>query len=283
MSSIKIAYRSLVEALHPLYGEREAASLAAIVFEDEFAVRNFQRTTLLTSEQLTKLESIQKRLLIYEPLQYVLGQADFYGLKFMVNDQVLIPRPETEELVHLVMEENAGRSTEVLRVLDIGTGSGCIPVTLKKHRPNWQLSGVDVSAGALDVARENAVQNDCPVDFFELDILQVSDWPAQVYDVIISNPPYIPPSEQAVMPEQVTRFEPTLALFTPEEDPFLFYDKIMDFAASHLAPKGQLFFECNEYNAADLLGRVQRSGIFSARIEEDMNGKKRMIVAILME
>lgn len=281
MSSIKTAYRKVLEKLSPLYGEREAASLAAIIFEDEFAVRNFNRESLLSPEQLQRLEQIEGRLLTYEPLQYILGQADFYGLKFKVNEQVLIPRPETEELVHLVLEENAARSGASLEVLDIGTGSGCIPISLKQQRPAWQLSGVDVSSGALEVARENALRNNGAVHFFELDILQEAKWPSRPYDIIISNPPYIPPSEIALMPPQVRQFEPALALFTPEEFPFLFYDKIIDFASTRLNPHGQLFFECNEYNAEDLLARVEDRGAFRARIEKDMNGKKRMIVADL--
>ena len=277
MASIKDSFQNLVTQLQALYEEREATNIAAIVFEDEFEVRNFKRLDVLSTEQLDRLAAIEKRLLEKEPLQYVLGMADFYGLRFKVNSEVLIPRPETEELVLLVLEATESRKGEELKVIDIGTGSGCIPISLKKNRSAWDLTGVDVSPGAIEVAKGNADLNDCQVDFKWLDILDEKQWPKSTYDVIISNPPYIPPSEKSLMPAQVIEFEPDLALFTPEEYPFLFYHKILDFATRQLRPGGLLFFECNEYNAQTLLEEVLGHGEFEASIQKDLSGKDRML------
>ncbi len=277
MSRIKDAYQNLVTHLSALYKKREATNIAAIIFEDEFEVRNFKRVDLLSETQVDRLQAIEKRLLQKEPIQYVLGMADFYGLRFKVNSSVLIPRPETEELVLLILEATEKRKGEKLDLIDIGTGSGCIPISLKKHRSAWNLSGVDVSPAAIEVAKANAELNDCTVDFRLLDILDQKQWPDKTYDLIISNPPYIPPSEKKLMPAQVLDFEPGLALFTPEEDPFLFYHKILEFAAQHLRPEGSLFFECNEYNAQILLDEVLSKGQYQACIQKDLSGKDRML------
>ncbi len=277
MSNIKDSFQHLVTQLQALYETREATNIAAIVFEDEFKVRNFKRLDVMSSEQLDRLATIEKRLLEKEPMQYVLGMADFYGLRFKVNSDVLIPRPETEELVLLVLEATESRKGEELKVIDIGTGSGCIPISIKKNRPAWDLTGLDVSPGAIAVAKGNAELNDCQVDFKLLDILDESQWPKATYDIIISNPPYIPPSEKNLMPAQVIEFEPDLALFTPEEDPFLFYHKILDFTTRQLRPGGFLFFECNEYNAQTLLEEVLGNGQYEASIQKDLSGKDRML------
>lgn len=275
---IKTAFQYFLGRLTSLYEEREARNIGAIVFEDEFEVRNFNREDPLKEDQVQRLEDITSRLLQNEPLQYVLGQADFYGLKFKVSPAVLIPRPETEELVYLALEDTAHRAGEQLKVLDIGTGSGCIPITIKKKRSGWMVSGVDISESALAMAKTNAQLNEVDVDFFKCNILEESDWPEVAFDIILSNPPYIPPSEKQLMPPQVLAFEPDLALFAPQEQPLVFYLKILSFAERYLNVGGWLYFECNEYNGEELLQTIKQGGVFEAQLHQDMSGKDRMMV-----
>ena len=213
----------------------------------------------------------------HEPIQYILGEADFYGLKFKVNPSVLIPRAETEELVHLILS-NHKNGTE-LKVLDIGTGSGCIPISLKKNRAKWLVSACDVSSGALAVANANAVKNGVEVDFFLRDILDERlSFEAQYFDIIVSNPPYIPFEERALMPKNVLENEPHLALFVENDTPLIFYKRIADVANASLKVGGQLYFECNEFNAQKVAQVLQDKAFTAVEIHQDMQGKDRMIV-----
>ncbi|MCB0548466.1 MAG: peptide chain release factor N(5)-glutamine methyltransferase [Phaeodactylibacter sp.] len=273
--TINQAYQQLVRRLERLYGEGEAKSIARIVFEDAFGVRNFLRQDALSPKQSAQLGMITSRLLAHEPVQYILGAADFYGLKFRVDQRVLIPRPETEELVHWMLETlEQGH----LKVLDIGTGSGCIPVTLKKHRPGWDVWAVDISLKALELAEENARTNGVEVQFQPLDILKESQW-AELgrFDAIVSNPPYIPRRESALMPENVRHYEPHLALFVDNEAPLVFYRAISRFAKQHLSPGGFLFFEANEFNAGEVAKVVEKQGFKGVEVKQDLNGKERMV------
>ncbi len=275
-NSIQQAYQHLVDQLTTRYDVREANNISAILFEDAFGIRNFRRQDELAETQQKELMEMTQRLLQYEPVQYVLGLADFYGLKLRVDQRVLIPRPETEELVALVMETMEERAEQPWRVLDIGTGSGCIPLALKKQRPDWQLWGYDVSEGALEIARSNALQLGLEVEWAVVDILDKDKWPTLNFDIIISNPPYIPPSEKSLMPPQVLNYEPGLALFAPEDQADIFYRTILDFAQIHLAENGVLFFECNEYNAPEVFAYAQARG-WQGALHEDMSGKPRML------
>ncbi len=264
-----------------IYEEREAESIARIVFEDAFQIHNFHRQDDLSSEYLTRLGEIEKRLLSHEPVQYILGLADFYGLKFKVNKHVLIPRQETEELVLWILEEGNKRvqKTEI-KVLDIGTGSGCIPITLKKKMPNWKIDALDVSEQALIIARENAERNNTEINFFQLDILNETLWnDLDEYDIIVSNPPYIPENEEKLMPENVLKFEPHLALFVKDGNPLIFYEKIARFAVEKLNHRGELFFEVNEFNANQVLQIVENMNFAKTTLKQDLNGKFRMISA----
>ncbi len=281
------SYDEFATALHSLFDPREAQSIARIVFEDCF---NLQRSrfaqAILNDTQASHLESIFFALQRNEPLQYILGQADFYGLKFKVDPRVLIPRPETEELVEWVLETiNTPALTTSPRILDIGTGSGCIPITLAKKQPRAELWGLDVSAGALRLAQENAQLNQVQIHWREVDILQESHWPQHfapppAFDVIISNPPYIPEREQSLMPAQVTQFEPHLALFVADDDPLIFYRQIAHFARQYLRANGYLFFECNEYNAKAVVALLAETGWKQVELREDLSGKERMIRAV---
>jgi len=255
---------------------REAQSIARIVFEDCFGWQRHFQNFILDANQIAQLQHIWVELQTQKPLQYILGQADFYGLKFKVDFRVLIPRPETEELVEWVLESLPNK---LQRILDIGTGSGCIPITLKKKLPAAEVYGLDVSADALELAQENAVLNQVTVHWREADILQEKSWLGLgTFDCIISNPPYIPFQEEALMPTQVTRYEPHLALFVADEDPLLFYRKIVELGQTHLHTGGFLFFECNEYNAFEVKA-LFRETIWTVELRQDLSGKDRMIRA----
>jgi len=265
--------QELQEGLTSLYGGPEARSILRIVYEDVLGLYSLQRP--LTAEQEAKLRPIQRRLLKGEPLQYVLGQADFYGYKFRVSPAVLIPRQETEELVQMILDQHG---KQPLRLLDVGTGSGCIPITLKLKRPAWQVEAVDISPEALQIARLNAERLGAKVGFQQYDILDTAQWPAlPQYDIIVSNPPYIPPSETKHVPPHVLQHEPHLALFTETEDALVFYRTIATFARQQLRPGGWLYFELNEFNGEQVLEVVEKQGFKLVELERDLNGKWRML------
>lgn len=248
--------------------------------EKELSVQQFQM--LLLSAQ--KLETGM-------PIQYVLGEVDFFGLKFEVNPAVLIPRPETEELVSWILEEKAkgkrlkserlevrGEEEKAIRILDIGTGSGCIPVAIKKNWLEAEVFGLDISAEALQTAKKNASLNDVKVHFFQQDILSFMPVKeALPYSIIVSNPPYILPLEQKLMQANVLNFEPHLALFVPENDPLLFYRAIANYASFMLEKNGLLFFEINgnyRQQVVDLLMGHEFTGV---ELRKDLSGKDRMV------
>lgn len=264
---------NFVQALSSIYEKGEAKSIARIVFEDVFPITKLVDFSQANQEQLNE---IQARLLAGEPVQYILEQADFYGLKLKVSPAVLIPRQETEELVALIVEHCGKRFTG--RILDVGTGSGCIPIALKKQLPNAQISACDISTGALEISEFNAQKYQLDVQFFICDILnQERRNLLPTYDIIISNPPYIPRKEAVLMPDRVKDHEPALALFVENEDALVFYYHITDFAFQHLHPKGQLFFELNEYNAEEVAQLASEKGFQNVQIHRDLNGKERML------
>lgn len=277
------SFDEFVQSLSAHFDPREAQSMARIVFEDCFDLQRAQFATVqLSPAQSAQLQSIHDELLMQKPLQYILGQADYYGLKFKVDSRVLIPRPETEELVEWVLEVVEHQfPKQNLRILDIGTGSGCIPIVLQKKLPKAEVWGLDVSAGALALAQENAALNQVMLHWCEQDILNEQLWPQlPTFDLIISNPPYIPFQEQPLMPLQVTNFEPHLALFVEDADPLLFYRVIGKFAQKYLNAGGSLFFECNEYNAQKLVDHLNATGWSSVVLKKDLSGKDRMIQAV---
>lgn len=276
MQTAQTVYQNFISTLTPLYGEGEATSIARIVFEDAFQIKRPADESFSITD-FEKLQAIQQRLLNHEPVQYILGEADFYGLKFKVNKNVLIPRPETEELVYWIIE-TARQDGRSLSILDIGTGSGCIPITLKTELPTCRIFACDISAKALEMAQKNAVLNDVEVDFFQLDILDKRGWGnIENFDIIVSNPPYIPYSERALMPENVLKFEPDLALFVEEDEPLIFYKTITEFFLEKSHKSGQLFFEMNEYNAKEVARLLTDNNLKSVQINQDLQGKDRMI------
>lgn len=279
MMLVRQAFEELTGALTSIHGEREATNLARLVLEDGLKLSPARGDILMDANSVQRFREIFQRLLQHEPLQYILQEAPFYGLVLKVTPDVLIPRPETEELVYWAKEKAGTRITGT--ALDIGTGSGCIALGLKKLLPDWQIHACDVSPAALGVASENASTLGLPVHFHLVDILQTSTESSlpPVLDLLISNPPYIPPGEKKYMPPHVLDYEPHLALFTPEEDPLVFYRAIVRFAAKHLHKAGWLLMECNEWNAEQVLEMLHHSGFQNAEIGLDMQGKKRMVCA----
>jgi len=270
----------LTSLLTPRYGAGEAAFIARIVVEDIFFSKtNPERT--LTEAETHHFEQIKNRLVAGEPVQYVLGEADFFGLKFKVNPAVLIPRQETEELVFWVLEHLKTRVLEHPVLLDIGLGSGCIGITLKKKNPSLQLFGLEKSPAALAVAVENArlmLGESKGYNFREGNILDRSDWEQfPLLDVVVSNPPYIPHAEKNVMPEHVLAHEPALALFVENDEPLLFYRVIADFCLKRLRPGGTLFFECNEFNATEVADLLHQKNFREIELRTDLAGAPRMV------
>jgi release factor glutamine methyltransferase len=275
------AYQSFVESLTPAFGESEARSLGRIVFEDVLHSR-YPYDLSPSVVQQEQLDGIIARLLQQEPLQYILGSADFYGLKFKADSRALIPRPETEELVEWTVKSVMEKylSNAAVRILDIGTGSGCIPITIKKYLPASDVWAIDISKDALDLATFNAQQLEVNLQFRQVNILREAQWVGlPQFHVIVSNPPYIPESEMNLVPEQVKAYEPHLALFVADEDPLVFYEAIAKFAWRQLLPEGLLFFECNEYNAPQVVALLEKKGFQEVELRQDLSGKDRMVRA----
>jgi release factor glutamine methyltransferase len=233
--------------------------------------------TISAAQQLA-FETAATALLAGRPIQYITGKTWFMGEPYIVNEQVLIPRPETEELVDWVIEYAAIKG-KALRILDIGTGSGCIAIALKKALPDAIVSAIDISTGAIKIAAANAAALNADIELIALDILNTAFLPDQ-YDVIVSNPPYIPMQEMKNMELQVTDHEPNIALFVPDEDPLMFYRAIARLAKLHLSTNGQLFFEIH-YDQGDAMIALLDEMHFHAELRTDMFGKDRMVRASL--
>lgn len=231
----------------------------------------------LTSVEEEKLKLALIELKKERPLQYILGTAYFLDLELEVNAAVLIPRPETEELVHWILSGEDKRNP--LTVLDIGTGSGCIAISLKKAAQQWNVAALDVSEQALEVAGRNASKNQTPIQFHLEDILVKKQWLTPL-DVIVSNPPYVVPSEKAQMLANVLENEPNLALFVPEEEPLLFYKRIIEFAEQNLKPSGALYFEINPIFVDELVTFFKKFTFESVEVRNDYLNRPRMIKAI---
>lgn len=284
--TVQEAYKQLQLQLCTLYDEREAANIADLVTEHVTGQRRIDRIVNkqlpVTDAQQNTIAQYTGQLLLHTPVQYVLHEAWFAGMKLYVDENVLIPRPETEELVSWIADcrlQIAGLGQPVT-VLDIGTGSGCIPVALKKQQPGWNLHAVDVSAGVLDVARRNANKQGTAVNFYLLNILDETAWQQlPMFDVIVSNPPYIRAGEAAGMLTNVLNFEPHTALFVPDEDALLFYRKIADLALTHLRSSGLLFFEINEALGKAVCDMLAAKGFIDIALRKDMQGKDRMVRA----
>lgn len=272
--------RSVTDRLTPLYGRGEAKAMARIIFANlkgwtpvDLAIK---ANETLTGYMSGKIDAVVDRLLRHEPIQYIFGNTVFYGLKIGVTRDTLIPRPETAELVDIIVRDNSDRKD--LRVLDIATGSGCIALALARNLPFADVTATDISAGALDVARANARDLKARVDFIEADILKGEPAGEGPFDIIVSNPPYIADSERADMDPNVLDFEPHSALFVPDSDPLEFYRAILESAADALAPGGTVYFEINPLFADRLVDMARNAGWSRIDIQRDSFGKQRFAI-----
>ena len=233
---------------------------------------------VVLGKKYDKFQIAIDRLKKYEPIQYILGDTVFCGLNFKVNNAVLIPRPETEELVDWIIKDNISKTS--INILDIGTGSGCIPITLAKNLPNAKLYSVDISKDALKLAKENAKKNEVEVNFIKADILNDSlNFEDMTFDIIVSNPPYVRQSEKSLMKENVLNYEPHLALFVDDEDAFVFYKRIVELSDTLLKQEGSLYFEINEGLGEGTMN-VMNNRFKNVELRKDINGKDRMIKGI---
>jgi release factor glutamine methyltransferase len=288
-------YNEFLIKLQSIYDEREADNINDWIFEKVTSLKKMNRRinkdVEVKSDYASQLDKYLKELLLHKPVQYVLNEAWFYKMKFFVNEHVLIPRPETEELVSWIIDDM--RSTMFVRktpfsdgrfddfkLLDIGTGSGCISISLKKNLNNIKVNAIDVSTEALVVAKGNAVRLDTEIDFLQTDFLDEKFWAMHdPYDLIVSNPPYIPENEIEKLSKTVTAFEPPMALFVQSNNPFIFYKKIAKFAQTHLSSKGKIYVEIHE----DYYREVEQIFLkhnFKTEIKKDIYGKERMMKAI---
>ena len=282
--TIESAKDHLIQQLSSLYEPREAASITHLVLEHLTGMnktdRMIHKHQELSVEQEVRFSSIVAELLNNKPIQYVLREAWFGGMKFWVNEHTLIPRPETEELIEWV---KATAHPEPQKVLDIGTGSGCIPITLKKEFPLWHVTAIDVSNDTLQVAKHNAALNDTAIELICMDFLNETLWVnLPEYNIIVSNPPYIKKSEKDTMSAHVVAYEPHIALFVPYEDALIFYRKIASFGLSHLKKNGQLFFEINQLLGKEVCELLQQMG-YEPILRKDLHGNDRMIMATLVQ
>ena len=266
-----MSYEELWKPLTKLYDAREAKAIARLVMEDRFGLTMADVLCGKTGDDAV-LRHIQQRLLQGEPVQYVLGVAEFGGRQFRVAPGVLIPRPETLELCQWVEEERG------ITILDIGTGSGCIACTLAAELPEAQVTAWDISETALAIAQENAKRTNVHVSFEQVDALNIPLTPDK-WDIIISNPPYVCEQERAAMERHVLDYEPSLALFVPDDDPLLFYRAIADYARQSLTAGGSLFFEINPLYAEQLKSLLSAMSYHHIEVRDDLYGKPRMIKA----
>lgn len=281
--TIQVAFIQIIQALSPIHGDREAASIAHILMEhitglgkmDRIVYKDRELTENQESLFSTSLEAMRRN----EPVQYVTGTSWFYGMELHVTPDVLIPRPETEELAEWIIEDVKQAGTQP-RILDIGTGSGAIPLAIKKNLPLAAVSAVDISEGALKIASGNAEKLSLDISFSRVDILDAAATAAlPVFDIIVSNPPYICEHERAGMQDQVLSYEPGIALFVPDHDPLRFYRRIGLLALEKLTPGGGLYFEINEAYGAETVNLLKEQGFVDVVLKQDLFGKDRMVKA----
>ncbi len=281
-NSIFLFFRSIRSQLEKIYETREAKQLAMILFE-YFANVDMKEMIVNPGNEMdenTKIKILDgvERLLRYEPVQYITGLAYFCGNEFFVNSDVLIPRPETEELVRWILDDHAMRNN--LIVADIGTGSGCIAISLWLRLGDADIDAFDNSQAALRVAAENNASLGAGVKFYHTDFLNDATWPQRMYDVVASNPPYIPKQYKEKLPAVVKEFEPSTALFVPDEDPLVFYRALSAFAKTHLKPAGVLYVEVHEAYAAKVVKLFKRYGYQGVTLRTDIHDKPRMVKVV---
>ena len=289
------------DTLQEIYLKTEIDTFFFLLIEEKLNLQRvdtvMQPDFLIADANLSELKIILKRLQKEEPIQYILGNTEFYGLPFKVNKNTLIPRPETEELVEWIIKEvtelqnnkvaklgmdatSTMNEEKSISIIDIGTGTGCIPISLAKNLNNVKISAIDVSSEALIVAQQNATLNNVDISFLEMDILETKELPQQ-YNLIVSNPPYVRELEKVEISNNVLENEPHLALFVEDDNPLIFYSKIADLAKIHLKKEGLLFFEINQYLGKETVAMLKHKGFNSIKLKKDLFGNDRMVKAIL--
>ncbi len=266
--------------LDSIYGKDEVDSFFFMLTESYFGLVRLtlalRPDVVISKEEESQMFDALASLKLERPIQQILGKASFMGMDFWVNEHVLIPRPETEELVHWITEDHKEHE-DPLTILDIGTGSGCIAVSLAKKLPHAKVLAMDISAEALEVAKQNAVDNKADVTFIIRDILAAENLPQKKYDIIVSNPPYVRQSEKEQMKPNVLEYEPHTALFVEDEDPLVFYDKIADLALVGLKEGGALYFEINQYLGKSLVELLEDKNYKNTELRKDVFNVDRMI------
>lgn len=274
-------FREELQKIYPEAREREE-----VFFLTAMHLMHFNKTELhmalvekkqLRSDQIRNFEYLLSELKNHKPIQYLLGKTFFYNIDLKVDENVLIPRAETEELVHWILLEISSISRP--RILDIGTGSGCIALSLKKQLPQSEIYALDCFCEAIECAQKNAHLNDLSVHFIQADILEKFPEYLPLFDIIVSNPPYVRPSEKALMSQNVLKYEPSAALFVPEEHPLIFYEKIAAWSLNKLVPQGALYFEINQYLSEETLDLLKKMGYKNIQLKNDAQGAARMIKA----
>lgn len=273
---------NFIHALSGIYPSEEIESFFNILAQEFLNLSRIQialdRDQFVSTEKVEKIKTATERLKMYEPIQYIVGDTEFFGLTFKVNPNTLIPRPETEELVQYIINDvsELKNNSNHVELLDIGTGSGCIAISLAKNLQNSKVSAMDVSSEALKIANENACENKVNITFLEQDILLCKALPGK-YDIIVSNPPYVRELEKEWMQPNVLKHEPELALFVKDSDPLIFYRKIAELSRDSLKPNGKLFFEINEYLGEEMTELLVGLGFRDIEVKKDIFEKDRML------
>lgn len=279
-NSVKDIRNYYCEQLCSIYDKDESNAMILILLEHYFNIDRVKMTLepnlRLSESEMLKIHFAVKDLLKSKPIQYIIGETEFCDLKFKVNENVLIPRPETSEMVGIIA--NSHQQSAVSKILDIGTGSGCIAISLAKAFPKSQVYAMDISEEALKVAKENAIDNNVNVTFIQDDILTPTQTLTQTeFDIIVSNPPYVRELEKAEMRDNVLKWEPHNALFVSDDDPLIFYRKILEFASTHLNDNGEVWFEINEFLGKEMTSLCRRFGFSDVKIFKDFRDKERFM------
>jgi release factor glutamine methyltransferase len=276
--SIKKVISKIKSELKDLYPDYEIEGFIRLIFEyvlDYSAVQfHLNQEKEISIEALNSINQIIDDLKIQKPIQYIFGETEFYDLRFKVNSSVLIPRQETEELVELIIKQN---KKDGVKILDIGTGSGCIAISLAKNIKNSKVTAIDVSENALQVVKQNSLLNKVEIKTLQQDILKVPKFDCK-FDIIVSNPPYVTDSEKDLMNKNVLENEPHLALFVPNSEPLKFYEAITSFAKDHLNKEGKLYFEINEMFGKETAALLKENKFLNTLVLKDLSGKDRIVV-----
>ncbi|PIF31041.1 release factor glutamine methyltransferase [Flavobacterium sp. 9] len=275
-------YRTqFIKELAPFYDAYEAESFFYLILEDKHQLRQIDlalnHELTFTENDFVVWDSLLAQLKQEVPIQYLLGKTSFYGLDFEVNENVLIPRPETEELVEWIVNENAAdNKTKKIKILDIGTGSGCIAISLAKNLPNAEVYGFDVSKKAIETAKRNAINNNVDVTFMFQDVLELEELRCK-FDVIVSNPPYVRNLEKEEIRKNVLDYEPHLALFVDDNDALIFYRKIAELAKKNFLENGKLYFEINQYLGKEMTDLLEKMDFKNIELRKDIYDNDRMM------